>query len=278
MSASKPKPTGSSRESAQQLRLEHDRREKRSRLLVRWGIIGGVLAVLAVIAVVIVSSIRPDVPAAGPAPAHGNEYGGITLASPTELAATAASTVDAEAALEETSDTPAGVEADAGPGPVQVVAWVDVNCVHCADFEATYSAQIQQWLDDGDVTLEYRTVAFLDRNSTSAYSSRAANALACVADTAPQAYQPFTQALFGNFPNGELGDDELSDLAESSGAGDISTCVDEGTFRPWVDFTTNAASSSGIAGTPTVYIDGEPLASPADFVTGVEAAIEARDA
>lgn len=278
MTASRPTPAGSSRESAQRLRLEHERREKRSRLLVRWGIIGGVLAVLAVIAVVIVSSIRPDVPAAGPTPAHGNEYGGITLVSPTELAATTASTVDAEAALEETRDTPAGVEAGTGAGPVQVVAWVDVNCVHCADFETAYSAQIQQWLDDGDVTMEYRTVAFLDRNSTSAYSSRAANALACVADTTPQAYQSFIQGLFGNFAAGELSDDELSDLAEASGAGDISTCVAEGTFRPWADFTTNAASASGISGTPTIYIDGEQLASPADFVADVEAAIEARGA
>lgn len=279
MSKSQPQTTreGSPRESAQKIRLAHERRERRSRLLVRWGIIGGVLAVLVVIAVVVVSSIRPDIPSSGPAPAHGNEFGGITLTSPTELADADTGTVDAEAALNGSGDSPGGVQAD-GSGPVPVVAWVDVNCIHCSSFEEAYGQQIEQWLDEGAITMEYRTVAFLDRNSTTSYSSRAANALACTADAAPEAYLPFTNALFANYPNGELSDDELVALAQNSGAGDIATCVEEGTFRPWANFTTNTASSSGISGTPTVYIDGEQLASPADFVAGVEAAIEERSA
>jgi protein-disulfide isomerase len=158
-----------------------------------------------------------------------------------------------------------------------VVAYVDINCVHCADFEARYADQVRSWLDSGDITFEYRTVAYLDRNSRTEYSSRGANAAACVADAAPQSYFDFTQALFGHFEQGELDDAGLIALADRSGAGDISSCVEEGTFRPFVNYTTAAAQAASVGGTPTVYVNGEAVQnSVSDFGTVVQEQLDAR--
>ncbi|MGV0109134.1 DsbA family protein [Arthrobacter sp. CP30] len=274
--------SSSARQTAQRVRLDHERGAKRSRLLLRWGIVGGLAALLAVVAVVIVATSRAGIPTAGPAPAYGNQHGGITLTSPTQLIPGEDRDVDAETvALPDGTSaatiTPGGVTDPGGQGPVPVIAWVDVNCVHCADFESAYAEQIRSWLQNGDITMEYRTVAFLDRNSTTAYSSRAANALSCTAETSPQAYLPFLAALFANFPNGELDNSDLASHAEDTGAEDITACLEEDTFRPWVSFVSKSASADGITGTPTVYVDGKELASPADFESAVTTAIAARN-
>ena len=237
------------------------------------------LVIVAVIVAVVVGNARGQVADAGPAPQAGNAQGGITLVSGTELAPARTGDVDAADLPEEPApagEIPDGI--DSSPdGPLQVVAYVDINCVHCADFEARYADQIRSWLDDGEITFEYRTVAYLDRNSSTAYSSRGANAAACVADSAPQSYFDFTQGLFAHFEQGELDDAGLIELADRSGAGDISSCVEEGTFRPFVKYTTEAAQAASVGGTPTVYVDGAMVANGvSDFATTVQAELDAR--
>ncbi|MUK02507.1 thioredoxin domain-containing protein [Vibrio cholerae] len=241
--------------------------------------VAAVLVVIVVIAVVVVNGARSRVPDAGPAPQGGNAEGGITLVSGTELAPALVQDVDSSTLPSDPApkgSVPEGVSADED-GPLQVVAYVDVNCVHCADFEARHSEQIRSWLDGGDITFEYRTVAYLDRNSSTDYSSRGANAAACVADTAPEAYLDFTRRIFAHYEEGELDDDGLTALAAEVGAGDVSSCVDEGTFRPWVDYTTAAAQAAPVGGTPTVYVHGEEVPNGvADFGTLVQAHLDAR--
>lgn len=267
MSSSNPRPSKAQRksEAREQARLameERDRRQKRASFLIKWGVVAAVIAILVIIGLIVAGNIRSQVPDAGPAPAHGNEFGGITLTSTTELAATDVQTVDIAALPEEAAspaDPPPGVSAAGADEPVQVVAYVDVNCVHCANFERTHAEQIQTWLDEGAITFEYRNVAYLDANSQTDYSSRGAAALACVADASPGAYWDFSAAVFGNFENGELSDAELAELAAAAGAENISTCLAEGTFRPWVQFGTQAAETYGVGGTPTVFVDGEEV-------------------
>lgn len=286
MTSSNPRPSKAQRksESREQARLvveERQRREKRASFLIKWGVVAAVVAILVIIGLIVAGNIRNQVPDAGPAPAHGNEYGGIMLTSTTELATTSVESVDVASLPDEApnpADPPPGVEASAADQPVPVVAYVDVNCVHCANFERTHAEQIQTWLDDGAITFEYRNVAYLDPNSQTEYSSRGAAALACVADTAPRAYWDFSAALFGNFENGELSDGELAEMAATAGAGDISTCLEEDTFRPWVKFGTQAAETHGISGTPTVFVDGEEVPDAvSDFATVTQEKIEAKN-
>jgi protein-disulfide isomerase len=259
---SKSERTAEARERARIQREEEERKARRTSLLIRWGVVAAALVVAVIIVLVVVTNLRSRVPDAGAAPRHGNDRGGFTLVSSSELAETEPGEVDVASLPEETvpaGELPPGVEpADSG-APVPVIAYVDVNCVHCSNFEREYADEIRGWLDAGDITFEYRNVAYLDRNSRDDYSSRGANALACVADSAPESYFDFATALFANFESGELDNGGLADMAAEVGAGDISGCLSEGTFRPYVKYATKAAQTDGVGGTPTVYVDGEEI-------------------
>ncbi|WP_246018513.1 DsbA family protein [Arthrobacter crusticola] len=259
---SKAERSAEARERARLQREAAERTAKRNSLLIRWGVVAAAVVIAVVIALVVAANIRGRVPDVGPAPQHGNDQGGFTLVSTSDLAETEVGEIDVTSLSEEPAsgaDLPPGVEPAADGAPIPVVAYVDVNCVHCSNFENEYSDDLRRWLNAGDITLEYRNVAYLDRNSRDDYSSRGASALACVADTAPDSYFDFSTALFANFESGELDDGGLADMAAEVGAGDISTCLSEGTFRPWAKYTTEAAQAAGIEGTPTVYVDGEEV-------------------
>ena len=277
----KPQRKSEAREQARLVTEERKRREKRASFLIKWGVVAAVIAILVIIGLIVAGNLRNQVPDAGPAPAHGNEFGGIALTSTTELAPTTVDTVDVATLPEEApspADPPPGIATSGADEPVQVVAYVDVNCVHCANFERTHAEQIQTWLDEGAITFEYRNVAYLDPNSQTEYSSRGAAALACVAESSPRAYWDFSAALFGNFENGELSDRELAEMAATAGSADISTCLEEDTFRPWVKFGTQAAETYGVGGTPTVFVDGEEVPDAvSDFATVAQGKMDAKN-
>ncbi|MBD8045220.1 thioredoxin domain-containing protein [Arthrobacter sp. Sa2BUA2] len=288
MSDRNPKPTkadrqAAAREKARELREAQLKKDRRNKLLTRWGIVVGIVAVLVIIAVVVINSVRGGIPDAGPAPANSNVNGGITLTSSTTLEATEPFEVDVNSLPEATTTNaagetvPAGVEAAAPGEPIQIVEYVDVNCVHCADFASTYGSQIESWLDAGEVTYEYRTVAFLDRGSPTNYSSRGANAAACVADSSPESYWGFMKAIFAQYPNGEIDNAALVDMAESAGATGVEDCITGDGFRTYVKYADSMARAAEVGGTPTVYING----SEGDlntFVETVQAAIDANKA
>lgn len=288
MTERNPKPskadrTAAAREQARALREAQKKKERRNKLLVRWGVVVAVVAVIVVVALIVINSMRGGNGAeaeTGPAPANANEYGGITLTSTSSLESTEPFDVDVAALPEpptETSDdapVPPGIAAAADGEPVPVVVYVDVNCVHCAEFEQAYEAKIASWLDAGEITFEYRTVAFLDRSSPSNYSSRGANAAACVADTNPSSYWDFMNAIFANYDNGEIKNAELADMAESVGAGDASDCIQNDGFRAFVNYADRLARVDQISGTPTVYVNGAET-NANDFETAVQTAVDA---
>ncbi|MCQ1950612.1 MULTISPECIES: thioredoxin domain-containing protein [Arthrobacter] len=282
-----PKPTkaertAAAREQARALREAQQKKERRNRLLVIWGVVVAIVAVIAIVGVIVFNSMAKDVANTGTSPANANQYGGFTLTSTTALEPTETFDFDTEtlpAAPEEAAEEtpiPPGVEAAPEGEPVQVVEYVDINCVHCADFAATYDDQISQWLDAGEITYEYRTVAFLDRNSATNYSSRGANAAACVADQSPESYWDFMKAIFAQHAAGEVKNAELVDMAESVGADTegMEDCIDDGTYRPFVKYADQLARVDGINGTPTAFVNGEEADLNA-FVETVQGAIDA---
>ncbi|MBO0898330.1 DsbA family protein [Arthrobacter sunyaminii] len=288
MTERNPKPskadrTAAAREQARALREAQKKKERRNKLLVRWGVVVAVVAVIVIVALIVINSVRSGNGAdaqTGESPANANEYGGITVTSTTSLEPTEPFSVDVASLPEAPSDAkedapvPPGIEAAEAGQPVPIVAYVDVNCVHCADFEKAYNSQIATWLDAGEVTFEYRTVAFLDRGSPTNYSSRGANAAACVADTNPESYWDFMSAIFANYDNGEIKNAELADMAESVGAGEASDCIQNDGFRAFVNYADRLARVDYVSGTPTVYVNGAE-SNPNDFTAAVEAAIEA---
>ncbi len=250
----------SAREQARKIHAEQERKQRRTSVLLRVGVIIVAVAIVAglVFWVVNRNGNGDDAAAAeGPAPAVANEQGGFTVTAEGELVGGAdMGTVDAEDVPGESdSDLPAGVvEREEGEKP-HVVIYVDANCVHCASFEEENSDQLEQWVDEELITLEYRPVGFLDGNSGTNYSSRASNAFACMAEESPENYLDYVGSVVANQPNGELSDDELAAWAQDNYDVDISECISDGTYRAFASYTTAQAQAEGVSGTPTVYVD-----------------------
>ncbi|WP_140416582.1 DsbA family protein, partial [Arthrobacter globiformis] len=211
----------------------------------------------------------------------------ITLLKGTEVAKSEPATVNvadipSPAASAPATITAPGAEAEAGK-PVKVVLYIDFICPVCKNFEATYNETLTKLRDEGKITVEYRALGFLDSRSTTNYSSRAANAAACVVNESPEKYSAFVDALFDKQPaegGAGLSDDELKKLATEVGAKSIDSCVENKTYRPWVKYTTQEAAAIGVTGTPTVIVDGKQWgkgdSAQTEFPAFVEAAIKAK--
>jgi len=154
---------------------------------------------------------------------------------------------------------------DAG-APVTVTIYEDFMCPFCGDLEAASGELFEEYVDGGDVRVEYRVVSFLDRASDgSDYSTRAMNALGVVLDTA--GVDPalrFHDLLFAEQPEeGATGpsDDDLVRLAVRAGAQevDVAAAIRDRKFEPWVLNATEAASEDEVDQTPTVLVEGETL-------------------
>jgi len=286
---SKAERTAEAREKAREIREAQLKKDKRNKLLIGWGIVVAVVAILAVVALVVTTSLKNNAPVAdqGPTPANGNVHGGITLLKGTEVAKSAAASVNIADIPSPAASAPAtvkapGAEAEKGK-PVKVVLYIDFICPVCKNFEATYNGTLTKLRDEGKITVEYRALGFLDSRSTTNYSSRAANAAACVVNESPEKYSDFVNALFDKQPaegSAGLSDDELKKLATDVGAKSIDSCVENKTYRPWVKYTTQEAAAIGVTGTPTVLVDGKQWgkgdSAQTEFPAFVDAAIKAK--
>jgi protein-disulfide isomerase len=157
-----------------------------------------------------------------------------------------------------------------GTGTHVVDVWTDPICPACGMFEQLYGDTLDSLVDDGTITLRMHPVAFLDDASNGTnYSSRAANATYCVADSSRDAARRFTRQLFANQPaegSAGLTDDQLTDLAAQSGA-DVSACITDLRFSSYVTAATKSlpsAPGTDRRGTPTVIVDGTFLTLTGD--------------
>lgn len=149
--------------------------------------------------------------------------------------------------------------------PVTVTVFEDFQCPICQSFEKNVGPTIQSLRDEGKIKVEYRSIAFLDRMSSTNYSTRSLNAAACVRDSSPDAYEKFHDLLFENQPpenTDGLPDSKLIEMAKEAGATDVESCIKDQTFKSWTQKVTDAASKDGVNGTPTVRVNGQELVNP----------------
>ncbi|POH74284.1 disulfide bond formation protein DsbA [Arthrobacter glacialis] len=212
------------------------------------------------------SNQKGGVSSTGNVPENSNAFGGIAfgqggaLVPPTTTDTRVDLTQLPEQGGQALDPAAIGIQASANGEPMQLVVFIDFMCPHCAAFEQSQGPAIQALQDQGKITVEYRPIGYLDRFSAGTnYSSRSAAAAACVASESPQNYKKFLDSLFTNQPaeNSEgLDAAELGRLAQEAGAADITDCMDSKTYRPYVAFATGLASTHGVQGTPTVFMDG----------------------
>ncbi|MEO5320942.1 DsbA family protein [Arthrobacter sp. CC3] len=286
---SKAERTAEAREKAREIREAQLQKDKRNKLLIGWGIVVAVVAILAIVALVVSSNIRNNAPVAdeGPTPANGNIHGGVTLLANSEVVKSDPATVNVKDVPSKPETPPAevkapGAEAEAGK-PVKVVVYIDFICPVCKRFETTYNEQLTSLRNEGKISLEYRPLGFLDLQSTTNYSSRAANAAACLVNDSPEKYSDFVNALFEKQPaegSAGLSDDDLKKMATDVGAKSIDTCVEEKKYRPYVKVATQEAAAIGVTGTPTAFVDGKQWgkgdSANTDLIPFIQAAMDAK--
>jgi protein-disulfide isomerase len=151
--------------------------------------------------------------------------------------------------------------------PTTIKLYEDLQCPICRQFEAVTGKQTQAAIDAGKVKVDYHMVAFLDRSSTTNYSSRSLNAAMAVLSTAgPDAFMRFRTLAFDNQPaEGSAGepDSTLVDWAVQAGATEakVKPLIDGNVYHQWVVNATDQMSKDGVNGTPTVFIDGKDQGS-----------------
>ena len=161
--------------------------------------------------------------------------------------------------------------------PHTIKLYEDLQCPICRDFEKAAGNQVRSAIADGKVKVDYHMVAFLDRESSTNYSSRALNAAMAVLSTAgPQGFLKFHEIAYDNQPaEGSAGvpDSTLIDWAVQSGAdkGTVTPLINGNVYHQWVVNATDQMSKDQVTGTPTIFIDGT---KETDLQTGVNAVLQ----
>jgi len=169
---------------------------------------------------------------------------------------------------DETGGIPVGTGGVAGvdvPTDVtRVDLYIDLMCPVCNQFEQINGKDLDSLREDGTIALVYHPISILDRASSGTkYSTRAANAVAVVADQDPSHFLAFITALYANQPQENstgLSDDEIAAIAIGVGVpADVAGSFKKGEFEKWVIAATDRASQDGMTGTPTVMVNRELL-------------------
>ena len=166
--------------------------------------------------------------------------------------------------------------------PTTIKLYEDLQCPICKEFEAATGSQVQAAVAAGKVKVEYHMVAFLDRSSSTNYSSRALNAAMAVLDTAgPDAFVKFHTIAYENQPaenTAGLPDSTLIQWAVQAGAPEakVTPLINNNSYHQWVLNATDQMSKDHVSGTPTVYINGKLQGgSPPSVQVAAEAVLAA---
>lgn len=169
--------------------------------------------------------------------------------------------------------------ASSASDPVPVRVYSDYMCPACAQFEQLTAEYFASAKDEGDIILEQVPIAILNRFSEGTeFSSRSASAAFCVAESDPAQFFEFNQAMYAaQPPEGTAGltNEEMLDIAKRFIPSDPSmdACITEAQYADYADAVTDEANQDGVGGTPTVWVDGEPLEQRT--VEGIKQAVEA---
>ena len=233
------------RAKAKELREQHKKGEKRKRLALQFGVGGAVLAVVALVAFALVSGANKETVV----PKNMSYNNGIKIGSNLE-----AFTADY---------TPAPGKGGSNVPNIQI--YLDYQCPVCQAFELPNASQIESWVKSGTATVEIHPISFLDgRGSPNEYSSRAANAAVCVAESSPNSFFKFNAMLFKNQPaEGTAGPDNnaLFETAKSVGVlneTEIKSCIDEKRYGSWISDITTKALNENVPGTQ-YKLEGTPF-------------------
>jgi protein-disulfide isomerase len=145
-----------------------------------------------------------------------------------------------------------------GHGPVRVDAFIDFLCPFCRRFELSSGPMLTRLVAEGQISLVYHPMNFLDAASTTNYSTRSAAASGCAADGGR--FVEYAHALFASQPpegGPGLSDTELAAIGRAVGlAGAFTACAADAPYLDWPPYVTARATALGVDATPTVLVEG----------------------
>jgi protein-disulfide isomerase len=156
-----------------------------------------------------------------------------------------------------------GVMLGSPNAPVQLETFIEPQCPHCAQFEATHGDAIAGYLADGRLAMTYRPMTFLDKKNHNDASARIGDALFLAIDvaTSATAYQAFVQDLYRHQNDASpVSNEDIAAMARESGVPEwVATRIAAG--DPAVNSNAMAAANMGRLKaenpanpvTPTVY-------------------------
>ncbi|QYN38974.1 DsbA family protein [Pseudonocardia sp. DSM 110487] len=171
------------------------------------------------------------------------------------------------------SATASGVPVGSSDAPATVDLYVDFQCPACRAFEQQAGPTIDELVGSGAARVVYHPVAYLDRFSSTRYSSRSSAASGCAAEAG--VFPQYAQLLFANQPpEGAAGlpEEQLIALGAQAGAGPgFAECVSSDRYAGWTAALTDEASQAGVNATPTVLVNGQEIERS---VAALRAAVE----
>lgn len=179
----------------------------------------------------------------------------------------------------DTNDTPTNltgtynVVIGKSSAPTKIKLYEDLQCPICQQFESVAGPQVLSAINDGTAQVDYHMVAFLDRSSTTHYSSRALNAAMAVLSTAgPDDFLKFKTIAYQNQPaEGSAGvpNSTLIDWAVQAGADKtkVTPLINGNVYHQWVLNATDQMSKDDVTGTPTIFINGQNQGSNPSVAT-----------
>jgi len=249
-----PRPTRSeqreaARAKARALREQRAKGDKRKRFLVTTSVSLAIIGVVAGVAWVIFTYSQEAInngENAKKVPANVTSLGGVLVGKNLQLV------TPAEAAKTN-----------------HIVIYQDYQCPICKLFEDPNSAQMRTWADKGLAVIEYHPISFLDGQSLNNYSSRAANAAFCVANSQPNKFFDVNNALYANQPQENTSgptDSQIKDTLKSAGvviSSEINQCIDQKRYSNFIGNKTNEAFNQNAVtgdtipgGTPHILVNG----------------------
>ncbi|MBT0566566.1 DsbA family protein [Williamsia sp. CHRR-6] len=192
-----------------------------------------------------------------------------------------------------TADGAYRVSGPASGAAVTLSLFEDFQCPACREFESMFGGVLTQIRALPGVAVDYHPITFLDSASSTRYSTRAANASACVAEATgapvPESsggssrfavWLRFHDALYAQQPqegSAGLPDSTLVTMAVTAGAPtSVESCIAGGTHQQAIaGITRRALTDDKVQGTPTVRINGDDvdLSTPSELLAAVQKAL-----
>lgn len=178
---------------------------------------------------------------------------------------------DADPAMSSEAITPAtgiptgagGVAGTVNDGAPLLEVYFDPMCSYCVLLDTVNHDTFAQLRDDGEVTLVYHPVSFMETGFDGARSDMLAAAVAAVAHEAPEVLDAFVATLmeYQALTMNELDAEGLRVVAVNAGVPqDVIAVLGQERYVQWVQEAADEMEArSGMRATPQLWLDGQVL-------------------